>query len=393
MISLFFSPISLSGLVGSNHDLSQHITPYLVHKGAQKRLLNKWMIIEWINKGIRLQSPFALFDSLVVSLFTWTCKSWWSHKAVSCHVASRELWSVDQHLPESRHGQMGVCLPCPHGSQKTGSAHSSPVDSQEIWLWNRSKRLGSAGGLEKKRSEQVCMDVGSFSWSSVLFTHHSPQTTLWEEPVHGTGHGHTAIDYEEGLVNEMLKGPHYKTIPSITWFTAWPLSVQFGRSVMSDSLQPHGLQHIRLPHPSPTPGACSNSCPLSRSCHPTISSSVIPFSSHLQSSPASGSFQMTQLFPSGGQSIGVSASASVLPMNIQDWFPLGWTGSIFLQSKGLSRVLSNTTVQKLLRHSAFFRVQLSHPHMTTGKTIALTRRTFVGPYDRPICRDSQVYQQ
>ena len=117
-------------------------------------------------------------------------------------------------------------------------------------------------------------------------------------------------------------------------------------SVVSDSLWPHGLQHYRLPCPSPTPGAGSNSCPLSQWCHPTISSSVIPFSSCLQSFPASGSFPMSQFFASGGQSIGVSASASVLPMNIQDWFPLGWTGWISSQSKGLSSVFSNTTVQK-----------------------------------------------
>ena len=123
-------------------------------------------------------------------------------------------------------------------------------------------------------------------------------------------------------------------------------SVQFSCSVVSDSLQPHGLQHTRPPCPSPTPGVYSNSCPLSQWCHPTISSSVVPFSSCLQSFPASGSFQISQFFTSGGQSIGVSASASVLPINIQDWFPLGWTGLISLQSKGLSRVSSNTTVQK-----------------------------------------------
>ena len=111
-------------------------------------------------------------------------------------------------------------------------------------------------------------------------------------------------------------------------------------------LQPHGLQHSRLPCPSPTPRACSNSCPSSRWCHPTILSSVIPVSSHLQSFPASGPFPVSQCFTSGGQSIGVSASASVLPMNFQDWFPLGLTSWISLQSKGLSRVFSNTTVQK-----------------------------------------------
>ena len=123
-------------------------------------------------------------------------------------------------------------------------------------------------------------------------------------------------------------------------------SVQFSRSVVSNSLWPHGPQQTRPPCPSPAPGVYSNSCPLSQWCHPTISSSVILFSSCLQFFPASGSFQMSQLFASGGQSIGVSASATILPMNIQDWFPFGWTGWISLQSKGLSRVFSNTTVQK-----------------------------------------------
>ena len=123
-------------------------------------------------------------------------------------------------------------------------------------------------------------------------------------------------------------------------------SVQFSCSVVSNSLQPHGLQHASLPCPSPTPWVYSNSCPLSRWCHPTISSSVTPFSFCLPSFPASGSFPMSQFFTSGGQSIGVLASTSVLPMNIQDWFPLGWTGWISLQVKGLSRVFSNTTVQK-----------------------------------------------
>ena len=155
-------------------------------------------------------------------------------------------------------------------------------------------------------------------------------------------------------------------------------SVQFSRSVVSDSLRLHELQHARPPCPSPTPGVYPNSCTLSRWCHPTISSFVIPFSSCPQSFPASGSFQMSQLFASGGQSIRVSASTSVLPINTQDWSPLRWTGWISLQSKGLSRVFSNTTVQK----HQFFSTQLSvysssHPYMTTGKTIALTRWIFV----------------
>ena len=134
----------------------------------------------------------------------------------------------------------------------------------------------------------------------------------------------------------------------------WCCIFQLSRSVTSDSLWPHRLQHTRTPCPSPTPWACSNSCPLSQWCHPAISSSVVPFSSCLQSFPASESFPMSQLFPSGGQSNGVSASASVLPMNIQGCFPLGWTAWISLQSKGLSRIFSNTTVQK----HQFFGTQL-----------------------------------
>ena len=126
------------------------------------------------------------------------------------------------------------------------------------------------------------------------------------------------------------------------------VSVQFSRSVMFDSLWPHESQHARPPCPSPTPGVYPNSRPLSRWCHPAISSSVVPFSSCPQSLPASGSFAMSQLFAWGGQSFGVSASASVLPVNTQNWSPLGWTGWISLQSKGLSRVFSNTTVQNII---------------------------------------------
>ena len=147
------------------------------------------------------------------------------------------------------------------------------------------------------------------------------------------------------------------------------LSLQFSCSVVSDSLWPHELQHARPPCPSPTPGVYSNPCPSSQWCHPAISSSVIPFSSCPQFLPASGSFPMSQLFTSGGQSIGVSASASVLPMNTQDWSPLGWTSWISLQSKGLSKVFSNTTTVQSINFSvlSFFTVQLSHPYMTTGK--------------------------
>ena len=133
-------------------------------------------------------------------------------------------------------------------------------------------------------------------------------------------------------------------------------SVQFSRSVVSDSLQPHGLQHVQLPCPSPAPRAYSNSWPLSQWCHPTISSSVVPFSSHLQSFPTSGSFQMTQFFTSGGQSIGASASASVFPMNTQDWFPLGWTGWI-LAVQG--------TLKSLLQHHSSKASVLYSPTLTS----------------------------
>ena len=143
---------------------------------------------------------------------------------------------------------------------------------------------------------------------------------------------------------------------------------------MSNSLQPHGLQHTRLP--SPTPRACSNSCPSSQWCHPTISSSVVPFYSSPQSFPASGSFQISQLFTSCGERIVASASASVLLMNSQDWFPLGLSGWISLQSKSLLQ--HHSSKASVLWGSAFFIGHLSHPYMATGKTIALTSRTFVG---------------
>ena len=153
---------------------------------------------------------------------------------------------------------------------------------------------------------------------------------------------------------------------------------------MSDALRPCGLQHARPPCLSPTPGVYSNSSPFSWWCHPTISS-VIPFSSCLQSFPASGSFPKSQFFTSGGQSVGVSASISVCPMTVQDWSPLGWTGWVSLKSRGLSRVISqhHSSKASILQTSAFFIVQLSHPHMTTGKTIALTRWT-------DLCRQSNV---
>ena len=145
-------------------------------------------------------------------------------------------------------------------------------------------------------------------------------------------------------------------------------------SFMSNSLQPHGLQHARLPCPSPSPGVYSNSCLLNWWCHPTISSSIVPFFSHLQSFSASGSIPVSQFFTSGGQSIGASASASVLPMNIQGWFPLGsdWLVLLAVQGTLKSLLQHHSSKASVLRCLAFFIVQLSHLYMTTGKTIALT---------------------
>ena len=183
--------------------------------------------------------------------------------------------------------------------------------------------------------------------------------------------GRRTILFEETSFSHSFSSPFYmlefksyhsgNDVTEATWHIClWDYSsVDLFSSVQSFgrvySLRPQGLQHARLPCPSPTLGACSNSCPLSRWCYPTISSSIVPFSSCLQSFPASRSFPVSQFFASGGQSIGVSASVWALPMNFQDWFPLGWTGLISLQSKGFSRVFSNTTVQKY----EFFSVQPS----------------------------------
>ena len=153
-------------------------------------------------------------------------------------------------------------------------------------------------------------------------------------------------------------------------------SVQFSRSVVSDSLWPHESQHTRPPCPSPFPGVHSDSRPSSPWCHPAISSSVVPFSSCLQPLPASESFPISQLFTWGGQSIGVSASASVLPMNTEDWSP--WVDILAVQGTLKSLLQHHSSKASILWRSAFFTVQLSHPYVTIGKTIALTRRTFVG---------------
>ena len=162
------------------------------------------------------------------------------------------------------------------------------------------------------------------------------------------------------------------------WFIPTKLSVQFSHSVVSYSLWPHGEQHNRLPCPSPTPRACSNSCPLSRWCHPNISSSVIPFSPSLLSFPASGSFPMSQFFASGGQSIGVSAQHQSFQWIFRiDFLRINWFDLFPVQGTLKSLLQHLSSKASILQHSAFFMVQLSHPYMTTRKTIALTRWSFV----------------
>ena len=188
-----------------------------------------------------------------------------------------------------------------------------------------------------------------------------------------------AFQSEPGL--SKITGTKHKITRKCILYYIIIISVQFSHSVTSDSLRPQGPQHARPPCPSPTPRVYSNSCPLSQWRHPTISSSIVPFSSRLQSFPASRSFSMSLFFTSGGLSIGVSASVSVLRMNIQDWFPLGLIGLISLLSKGFSRVFSNTTFQKhQLFGTQLSLVQLSYPYITTGKSIASTRRTLTSPW-------------
>ena len=219
----------------------------------------------------------------------------------------------------------------------------------------------------------------------------------WHAAIHGVAKSRTRLNYWTELIVSLQNKHNFHLNESIiilaqlslkTWcsklFITYTKSThlknivsQSSHSVVSESFWPHRLQQTRLPYTSPTPRTYSNSSPSCRWCHPTISPWVVHFSSRLQSFPASVYFQMSQLFVSGGQHTGVSASASVLTINIQDWFPLGWTGWISLQSKGLSRLLQNHSPKaSILQRSAFFTVQISHPYMTTGQTIALARWTF-----------------
>ena len=211
-------------------------------------------------------------------------------------------------------------LTCP-GSKTCNKA----IVIKTVWCWHKDRHIDLQNSIEKP-------EINLQIYSQIIFKKNAKDHSMEKE---------ASLHHHPSLFS----------------------SVQFSHSVVSDSLSPHESQHARPPCPSPTPGVCSIPCPSSWWRHPAISSSVVPFSSCPQSLPASGSFPVSQLFAWGGQSIGVSALASLLPMNTQDWSPLGWTGWISLLSKGLSRVFSNTTVQKhqFFQCSAFFTVQLSHP--------------------------------
>ena len=231
-----------------------------------------------------------------------------------------------------------------HSLRKDGvPRHSSPRTSTLRQIFGKVQH--APGSQEAFPCLRLCLSCLLRFLTEMTLANNVTREASWSVPLLGISH--TSFTPSKCQLTFSLYSNSFvfplSDICSAHWF--WLSSVRFSSSVVSDSLRPHVLPHARPPCPSPTPRVYANSCPLSQWCHTTISSSLIPFSSCLQSFPASGSFQMSQFFASGGQSIGVSA-ASVLPMNIQDWFPLGWTGWISLQSKGLSRVFSNTTVQK-----------------------------------------------
>ena len=226
---------------------------------------------------------------------------------------------------------------------------SSPVHSQfKCWVLCFCLRWKESLSYDCPRSGSACEPAGH-GLTAPVWTKHSLSLAIVSFSLNTLTHSYSDSRCVPLAVSARLIQTVFQSVafPFLYTHPLWaPSSVQFSRSVMSDSLCPHEPQHARPPCPSPTPRVYSNSCPSSWWCHPAISSSIISFSSCPQPLPASGSFPVSQLFVCGGQSIGVSALASVFPMNTQDWSPLGWTGSISLQSKGLSRVFSNTTVQK-----------------------------------------------
>ena len=314
--------------------------------------------------GSGWEGRHAVVTALVVALLSLFQFCWWRNWSLWWWWGAAGMWSRFLHPKPMLSPPVLSPVLClePETPHSTGS---SP--------------LSSPRGLGSPTVQRVSHSLRSHHgwWRGPLFKHalpisslhHTVSWLLWRD-----GMRFLASVSPRWLSICHLLGPQLSCRGSLTWL-AYPfvrkLETQkllgatwdciddklllFSCSVVSDSLQPQGLQHTRLPCPSPSPGACPNACPLSRWCHPTISSSVVPFSSCLQSFPASGSFLMSQLFESHGRSIGASASASALPMNIQDWFPLGLTSLISLQAKGLSRVFSNTTV---LKHH-FFNAQPS----------------------------------
>ena len=260
-------------------------------------------------------------------------------------------------------GQQSACnardpgsIPCWKDPLEKGMATHSSILAWRI-PWTE-----EPGRLESMGLQRVRHDLVTFTHSLI----HGPKresdlfigqyTQFWQKPkgkYWWTFKANWNVIYEKALCVWYMQKVSHLWLRYLSIYKFSP--DQFNHSVVSNSLRPHESQHARPPCPSPTPVVHPDSSPSSQWCHPAISSSVLPFSSCPQSFPASGSFQMSQLFASGGQSIGVSASTSLLPMNTQDWCPLGWTGWISLQSKGLSRVFSNTTVQK----HQFFGAQLS----------------------------------
>ena len=237
------------------------------------------------------------------------------------------------------------------------------VFSDELALWNRwTKAWSFSFSVNTLMNIQGCFPLGLTDLVSLLSKGLSrvfSSTTTW-----GANSSVLRLLYGPTLtfVHDYWKNHSFDYASLLSLYQPSHLSVQFSRSLVSYSLRPHELQHTRPHCSSPTPRVHSNSCPSSRWCHPAISSSVVPFSSCPQSLPASGFFPMSQLFAWGGQSTGVSASASALPMNTQDWSPLGWTGWISLQSKGLARVFSSTTVQK---HGSLVLSFLHSPTLTS----------------------------
>ena len=300
--------------------------------------------------GTELMSP-ALADSLPLSLqrSPAVCFRWVDYMLCEFYLnrASPVTWWTKS-LPAMQ--EMQATLVRSLGQEDPLEEDVAIYSSILAWknCMDRGAGRATVRGVTKTQTQLSTHDM--------LFKLAMRQPGLWNFFIHSFNKYFLSPHSMPGTARDLIQNGKQDKVPTLKVFTVGGgvdnkqkikgfRSVQLSRSVVSDSLWPHELQHARPPCPSPIPRVYSNSCPSSRWCHPAISSSVAHFSSCLQSPPASGSFPMSQLFAWDGQSIGVSASAPVLPMNTQDWSPSGWTGWISLQSKGLSRVFSNTTVQ------------------------------------------------